>query len=830
MLVLRGAKSRRIKTELYNNDTPMLPLHNLPSDFAAVRLTGGYRHLGHRLVIGDSIRAEVRARTGQATGIYRQYRRQVFQNGRVPLERRKFLFNSLVMSILRYNLGTWSQLHPKCFAYFRKKIFAMYRGLARATIPEMELRLWNNDKILEYVGLPDPQTILYESRLRYSITILQHGPSMLWHLLAVEEGWLTELREAIHWMDGQLRGYGPDRFGNPFSIDWDVLFREKPTAGRNWIGKAVRHACIQKAIYTQWTEWHHDFLQECSEAGLNLHYPWTRPTTEDKPKVNGSPDACLLCGVLFRSKAAWSVHAFKKHGRVNWRRHYISGSRCEGCLKDYGTSERLQNHMTYSSSCADLFKRHLDPVPLRPGRNNTKRDKDPLLAVPVIQTEGPSRPWREPIGGEEERIDMDLMEKLLDVLERKFGEGNVAESDVSVNELITHYKAALCTTWADFGTVKYTVQRFREEALQEAEAVDIRAMSLVQDLLRLRWFFAEEDFENLEMNTTDASLRDNAWQYCQEAKRSPAWMVGITKPTIIFRDFVIVHLFSGERRDHDLESYLNHIEVPEYAIKVILSVDIIYDHQRANLAVRSVQRQWITFIQNGLIAVLVVGPPCESWSSARALGGIAGYTTGDGGPRTIRTAEFPLGLPALKIREALQLQIANVLLTFSLLAMLWMARVGRLGILEHPAPSDETWIASTWKLQVVRILTAHPAFRQYLIYQGVYGGHSPKPTTLLICSDDHDEVAVILRIFAKTAMPKALKMGKDSSTGCFSTAKLKNYPPLLCQALASLAEGWGKRNFGTGAHRVSHQPFLSYVDRLRRNFNESAAMGPDYAA
>ncbi len=831
MLILRGAKSRSIKAELYNRDVPMLPLQNLPEDFDEVRLTGGYRHLGHRIVVGDSIGAEVRSRTGQAAGVFRQYRRQVFQNGRVPLERRKFLFNTLVMSILRYNLGTWPHLHPRCFAHFRKKVFAMYRGLVRATIPEMELRVWNNDKILEFVGLPDPQTILHEARLRYSITLLQHGPSMLWHLLNVEQGWLRALREDIYWMDGQLQGYGPDRYGNGFNMDWDALFRHKPAAGRNWIGKAVRHASIQKAIYTQWTEWHHEFLQTCSEAGLDLQYPWTTLTTEEKPDSKGSLDACLLCGLLFRSKAAWSVHAFKKHGRVNWRRHYISGSRCEGCLREYGTSERLQNHLTYSSRCAALIKRHLEPVPLRPGRNNTRRDRDPPLAIPVLQAEGPCRLWNTEDGeNDEEGIDLELIEQLMDVLERNFESDPEKVADITIAELVTHYKNALCTTWADFGTVRHTVKRFREEALQDADDRDIRAMSLVQDLLRLRWFFTDEDLEKLEVDLPDASLRENAWRYCQEAKKSPSWNVTAFKPSIIFRDFVIVHLFSGERRENDLESYLNQIEAPKNSIKVILSVDIIYDHQRANLANGSVQRQWINFILNGLIAILYVGPPCESWSAARALGGIAGHTAGDGGPRALRTTEYPYGLPAMKVKEALQIQIANVLLTFSLMAMLCMATVGRMGVLEHPAPSDEAWIASTWKLQITRILTAHPAFRQYLIHQGVYGGHSPKPTTLLICADDHDEVAAILRFYAQTAMPQALRMGKDSSTGCFNTAKLKNYPPLLCKALAALAEGWGQRNFGMGVHGVSHEPFLAYVERLRRHYNESAAMGPDYAA
>ena len=367
MLILRGEKSRQLKRDLFSCDPPVLTLSGLPDDFATVRLTGGYKHLGHRLLLGDSIFAEVRSRTGQAAAVFRQYRRQVFQNGRVPLEKRKYLFGSLVLSILRFNLGTWPSLTDRCYAYFRKKVFALYRGLARATVPEPELRLWNNNKVLEFLAMPDPQIILYEAQLRYSVSLLKHGPEVLVHLLLAEEGWLDTLRTAVEWMNQQLRGYGPN-----FYPDWNYIFRMQPSAAKSWISKAVRHDTIQRSIHTQWTEWHHDFLSECQATGLEISFPWTQLSSLDRPNPHGAAEACLACGKLFRSKAAWAVHAFRKHNRVNWRRHYISGSRCEACLKDYGTTERLLNHLTYSTSCANRLKTNLDQVPLRPGKKRSQ--------------------------------------------------------------------------------------------------------------------------------------------------------------------------------------------------------------------------------------------------------------------------------------------------------------------------------------------------------------------------------------------------------------------------------------------------------------------------
>ena len=498
-----------MKRDLFSCDPPVLTLSGLPEEFATVRLTGGYKHLGHRLLLGDSILAEVRSRTGQAAAVFRQYRRQVFQNGRVPLEKRKYLFGSLVLSILRFNLGTWPSLTDRCYAYFRKKVFAMYRGLVRATVPEPELRLWNNNKVLEYLAMPDPQTILYEARLRYSLSLSQH-PEVLLHPLLAEEGWLALLRIALEWMSQQLRGYGPN-----FHPDWNNIFRTQPSAAKSWISKAVRHDTIQRSIYTQWTEWHHDFLLECQAAGLDIRFPWTQLGSVERPSCHGAAEACLACGKLFRNKAAWAVHAFRKHNRVNWRRHYISGSRCEACLKDYGTTERLLNHLTYSTPCANRLKHNLEQVPLRPGKNNKKRDRDPPLAIPATQTEGPVRPWKdEEPDSPDDSIDMELMERLLDVMERRTGFEGQDLDHIEVDFLVGVYKLAIQSSWADWSTIKLTVDRFCEVAIPDADNVDVRAMGLVRELLRLKWFFTEQEIEANGVTIPDEALRENAWEFC----------------------------------------------------------------------------------------------------------------------------------------------------------------------------------------------------------------------------------------------------------------------------------------------------------------------------
>ena len=85
---------------------------------------------------GQKMFPEIKARCGQAGASFRKYKKQLFQNPRISLHKRLFLFNSLVMSIEEFNLGTWSGLSKGEWAYLRKRLMSMHRAIARATVKE----------------------------------------------------------------------------------------------------------------------------------------------------------------------------------------------------------------------------------------------------------------------------------------------------------------------------------------------------------------------------------------------------------------------------------------------------------------------------------------------------------------------------------------------------------------------------------------------------------------------------------------------------------------------------------------------------------------------
>lgn len=114
--------------------------------------------------------------------------------------------------------------------------------------------------------------------------------------------------------------------------------------------------------------------------------------------------------------------------------------------------------------------------------------------------------------------------------------------------------------------------------------------------------------------------------------------------------------------------------MPSGCILRCLSVDIIFDYDKGDLCKPQTQQAWIHFAESGQIDGALMGPPCHTFSAARELGGVAGYSEGDGGPRVIRTREEIFGLPQMTPQEADYIQVSNELLCFSLHLLLVIMR------------------------------------------------------------------------------------------------------------------------------------------------------------
>lgn len=147
-----------------------------------------------------------------------------------------------------------------------------------------------------------------------------------------------------------------------------------------------------------------------------------------------------------------------------------------------------------------------------------------------------------------------------------------------------------------FSSLRYTFGCLIPDMLPAPDcAQSIRqrtVLFMVQDTLRLRWFFSEQDIEMAGPLPSAEDLRGNAWKLVLSMSFSP------------------------------------------WTLSTILAMQT---------------SQMRGFINEGLIAVLFTGPPCETWSSLRAGEALQVTLAVTVGPvcRGLLTAEWIFGLPGL---------------------------------------------------------------------------------------------------------------------------------------------------------------------------------------
>ena len=831
-LILKGKRSRQVRGETFNTSDPKLIVQGVPPDFQAVRIVATYRHLGTRVDVSNRHLADVKARMGQAHQVYRKHRKMIFQNKMLSRAKRLFLFNGLVLSVLSYNVGTWGRLLASEMKYFKTKLYSMYRGMLRCEIGELDLRLWSNDRVLAALQLPTAEITLMAARLRYSTTLYTSAPDALWHLVGAESEWAGTLREAQSWLKEQLKGYGPGPSGHEWAPDLHAWCTEGVKGFKQWIGRAVEHSIQQHIKKVEWREWHFNFIQESIRIGLEVEQP--QPHQEDfmqKDRV----EACLQCHRTFKNRAAWAVHAFKSHGRTNQVREVMDGTRCHACGREYYAPSRLQAHLNYSGRChRKLIQAGRRNPNLMPGIGSTMSQRDRKLKVPVQKSYGPrEQAFEAPDWPDEERIDLALIEGLLDFFEEQ-------DPEVTLEELVSGVKNRCTESYSSFWDIKKTLGQFADnvEAEEIGETCKVPPVKVSQSTriawrrFEISWFFEPQE---IKAEATDDSIRNAAWIYCFEQTEMPQWKRKPYVPRMRTNTVVLLHLFSGNRRAGDLHSTLSAMQAPPGSLLMVLSVDIIYDEKAGNLADEENQRQWYAWVRSGLIIGVYAGPPCETWSRARLKGGVPCFSKGDGGPRLLRDACHPAGFDWMKVKEVRQVILANRLLGFTIMVMLYILEMSLFMLVEHPGEppqEEEGWLASIWRLFLTKAIRNNPNVHLARIFQGHYGAKSPKPTNLMICAGPDFPVTEILEgLRSSDSLPQQLEMGWNAESKEYSTASLKSYPPDLCRALAGLTEVWMERFMEpvVGLPPLPSQ-FTRFTEALLNSFNLSVERGADYHA
>lgn len=447
---------------------------------------------------------------------------------------------------------------------------------------------------------------------------------------------------------------------------------------------------------------------------------------------------------------------------------------CPSCLREYHTFGRLKAHLYANESCRRCLQNR--PALHAPeagvgSTENTLMEWRHNGLLPPLQGQGPlPEPCRL---REVEDYDIELYADLAECLLQH----DVQRHRVELQRCLAQHTVSwtMCVR---------TVEAFLGNAsLQDALAFGYDGLSNLQAAMTelidpLQWEFMREkrpeptspNKEQLMQCLEDAELCERVVQPCS---------FGVHR--------LVLHAFSGRRRPGDFQEFLDGLLAAQEGIVVhVVSVDIILSATWGDVTDPVCQQFWYNGVRSKYVIGYLAGPPCETWSQARAVAADDAETCGvrpmRHGPRVLRTLQDLWGKPCLAIREMRQLLLGNQLLLFSFHMMLLLYVTGGCGALEHPAPPKDEEKASIWRTSIARFLCSLPGVRRLDFVQGLLGAKSPKPTSILSLNLP-DLVDQIWRGRVCDELPQTSSIGRDSQ-GRWKTSSLKEYPPALCKALA----------------------------------------------
>ena len=340
---LRGQGARNARRKLFSmpKGVPVLseagPAESLP-------LVPAYKHLGVRVTANNSLLPEIKQRIAAAWVSFRQGKTKVFRSKRISLERKGAILASHVLSKLTFGSGAWGPLRQGEMTLFARTVISMYRqclGIAYADDQHV-----TTATICALVRQADPVTLLWSERLRYARQLVSNGPDVLWALLKSDSEFMAGMREAFSWLFARVRATVPlpDPAGD--WGPWAHVMVSRPGRFRGLVKRAKALETVRVACYAALQA----LLRSLAKHGGAV----LSQTRTDPERPEQYHEACLLCRVAFPSRAAWAVHAAKKHGYrapATLLSQEQEKPLCLGCGRMYANRHRLRRHLLHAKSC-----------------------------------------------------------------------------------------------------------------------------------------------------------------------------------------------------------------------------------------------------------------------------------------------------------------------------------------------------------------------------------------------------------------------------------------------------------------------------------------------
>ena len=268
----------------------------------------------------------------------------------------------------------------------------------------------------------------------------------------------------------------------------------------------------------------------------------------------------------------------------------------------------------------------------------------------------------------------------------------------------------------------------------------------------------------------------------------------------------VAYLYSGESRKSSVAEELKILCEKSGAGLEVHEVDILNGGSEHNLLDTEAQARWESRIADGEFDVVIVTPPCSSWTRSLFR---------PGGPPPVRDKRHPWGLPNATNAIRSRAKQGNEFIHFAIRAASAAHRAKASGatcrlLLEHPEDlgrSKHGTPASIWQLPEIRaILKMCPDFFTVAGHQCQFGVDYSKPTRLLTdisglaafgvkgwpVMDSNDWYVGPLPRCGHVHKEPTVGQKQDGS-GFHSSAKA-NYPQKMCAFIAlHIFEDWFPR-------------------------------------
>ena len=732
-----------------------------------------------------------------------------------------------VLSVLYWNSCTWPPLREQEAKYFAAATTRLVRRLLVPTVPFDELLHWTPARILATVDLLEPDLHIRVCRLSYFGRLIRHGPDALWALLATDQSWLQQLKPDMLWYTENCQSaiFRPP-FGHSEGPDyWQKLLLDRPGCWKGLLKKAQAHALAQARIKVK-----ADLFERKLAQALQDHHPDLTPLQGQQEDPCADTHFCLPCRKAFASKVGRAIHTFRAHGRKASARYLADQNVCDCCRHVFLNEHRLYLHLRYSRRCFDHLRARgvcQDPVP---GRGSTAWQSQPQFTLrPYLVSEGPDLP-EACLPMEQFALAPHELDLLIDLMNLELQDFSPYVQPDTQESMWLAMRSQLCqhpVSLADMQEVLQCWLRVLRAPLRPGQRVvpmDIAAWTTAIHLGLSRLSYAWLCPDLLAAQPQTRQLMDGAKQLqAISAGRcallpDPGYGPSTSQP-------VFLHLFSGRRREGDLQCALEALDWSDSWPPVVISLDVVLDAEHGDILKPSVQAFWLDLAARGCIDGALSGPPCESWSVSRQRW----YETHEG-PRPLRSSDSLWGLPCLWLKEAMQVETANDLLHFCVLLHFIQWCKGKYSVLEHPDMPNVTTrpdAPSIWKLRAMELLGSLQGCTLERLHQGLFGALSPKPTGLLCAHMPSPMAHFGLEYQTRSSLPRALRMGLNNS-GFYNTFQLKEYPPAFNAMLAGAFKWWFVR---TDTH-ISHM-FSAKEHEIMSKFKTflgQGVAGPDFVA